>query len=156
MQKDHIRTLKILQSVSEFGGLWKHRNRNPACIKSAKSLQSVKAGHSHVKNWIMVSFAGLWMLWTICAEINICSDIITCLQSAYFMQRFFPMDWSAVVPASHLQTAVSLCITAILPTCHIKCIQHTPEEVWLIRIISNSNILASASCSTSVGTGKFC
>ena len=28
MQKDHIRTLKILLTISEFGGLWKHRN-NP-------------------------------------------------------------------------------------------------------------------------------
>ena len=36
MQKDHIRTLKILQSTSEFGGLWKHRN-NPVCAKSDKS-----------------------------------------------------------------------------------------------------------------------
>ena len=32
MQKDHIRTLKILQSVSEFGGLWKQQN-NQACTK---------------------------------------------------------------------------------------------------------------------------
>ena len=33
MQKDHTRTLKILQSTSEFGGLWKHPN-NPACTNT--------------------------------------------------------------------------------------------------------------------------
>ena len=32
MQKDHLRTLKILQATSEFGGLWKHQN-NLACTK---------------------------------------------------------------------------------------------------------------------------
>ena len=40
MQKDHIRTLKILWSMSEFGGLWKHQN-NPACTKSV-SVQNVE------------------------------------------------------------------------------------------------------------------
>ena len=35
MQKDHIHMLKILQSMSEFGGLWKHQN-NPACTKSVR------------------------------------------------------------------------------------------------------------------------
>ena len=41
MQNDHIyMMLKILQPMSEFGGLWKHRN-NPACTKSVKSLQNV-------------------------------------------------------------------------------------------------------------------
>ena len=40
MQKVHIRTLKILQSLSEFRGLWKHPN-NPACTKSVfKVLKS--------------------------------------------------------------------------------------------------------------------
>ena len=32
MQKDHIRTLKILLITSEFGGLWKHQN-NPVFRK---------------------------------------------------------------------------------------------------------------------------
>ena len=40
MQKDHIRKLKILQPMPEFGGLCKHQN-NPACTKSVKSLQNV-------------------------------------------------------------------------------------------------------------------
>ena len=44
MRKDHIRTLKILQSVSEFGGLWKHPN-NPARSKSARVFESVEDGH---------------------------------------------------------------------------------------------------------------
>ena len=44
MQKDHTRTLKILQPMSEFGGLWKRQN-NPASTKSVKSLQNVKVGH---------------------------------------------------------------------------------------------------------------
>ena len=34
-QKDHVCTLKILLSMLEFGGLWKHQN-NPACIKSVR------------------------------------------------------------------------------------------------------------------------
>ena len=43
MQKDHTRTLKILWSMSEFGGLQKHPN-NPACTQSV-SLQNVEVGH---------------------------------------------------------------------------------------------------------------
>ena len=37
MQKDHICMLKILWSVSEFGGLWKHQN-NTACTRSVSSV----------------------------------------------------------------------------------------------------------------------
>ena len=37
-----LRTLKILQSNSEFGGVSKHQN-NPACTKSV-SLHNVEAG----------------------------------------------------------------------------------------------------------------
>ena len=44
MQKDHIRTLKILYFMSESGGLWKHQN-NPAGTKSVSSLQNVEVGH---------------------------------------------------------------------------------------------------------------
>ena len=33
--------LKILQSVSELGGLWKHQN-NIACPESVKSLKNVE------------------------------------------------------------------------------------------------------------------
>ena len=36
MQKGHMRWLKILQSITEFGGLWKHPI-NPACTKIVKS-----------------------------------------------------------------------------------------------------------------------
>ena len=43
MQKCYVRTLKIPESMSEFGGLWKHQN-NPACTKSVKSLQNVEVG----------------------------------------------------------------------------------------------------------------
>ena len=43
MQKDDIRTLKILQSVSEFDGLSKQQN-NPAYTKSV-SLHNVEVGH---------------------------------------------------------------------------------------------------------------
>ena len=43
MQKDYMRTLKILQSMSEFSGLWKHQN-NRVCIKSV-SLHNVEIGH---------------------------------------------------------------------------------------------------------------
>ena len=32
MQKDLVRTLKVLQSMSEFSGLWKQQN-NSACTK---------------------------------------------------------------------------------------------------------------------------
>ena len=42
MQKDHIRTLKMLQSMSELGGLWK----NHACTKSINNLRNVEGGHS--------------------------------------------------------------------------------------------------------------
>lgn len=42
-KKDHICTLKIMKSMSEFGGLWKHQD-NPACTKSV-SLQTVEVGH---------------------------------------------------------------------------------------------------------------
>ena len=38
-EKDHIRTLKILQSMLEFVGLWKHQN-NPACTKKKKCQES--------------------------------------------------------------------------------------------------------------------
>ena len=41
MQKDHIRTLKILQPMSEFGGLWKHSN-NPTCTKSVRVFRVLK------------------------------------------------------------------------------------------------------------------
>ena len=41
MQKDYIRMLKILQSMSEFGGLWKHPN-NPACTKSVRVFRLLK------------------------------------------------------------------------------------------------------------------
>ena len=43
-KRDPILTLKVLQSMSEFGGLRKHQN-NPACTKSVKSLHNVEAGH---------------------------------------------------------------------------------------------------------------
>ena len=45
MQINRVHSLKILQSISEFGGLWKHQN-NPACTQSVKSLQNVEVGHS--------------------------------------------------------------------------------------------------------------
>ena len=41
MQKDHMRTLMILRSMSEFGGLWKHQN-NPARTKSVRVLTELK------------------------------------------------------------------------------------------------------------------
>ena len=44
MQKDRIRSLKILRFVTEFGGLWEHQT-NPACTKSVKSLHSIEDGH---------------------------------------------------------------------------------------------------------------
>ena len=43
MLKGHLHTLKILESMSEFDGLWKHEN-NPANTKSV-SLQNVEVGH---------------------------------------------------------------------------------------------------------------
>ena len=39
--KDHTRTLKILESMSEFGGLWKHQN-NPACAESVRVFGMLK------------------------------------------------------------------------------------------------------------------
>ena len=42
----YICTLKILLSLSEFDGLWKHQN-NPACTKTKSvSLQNVEVGHN--------------------------------------------------------------------------------------------------------------
>ena len=41
MQKDHIRTLKILWSTSEFSGLWKHQN-NPACTNNVRVSRMMK------------------------------------------------------------------------------------------------------------------
>ena len=38
MQKDHVSMLKILQSTSKFGGLWKQQN-NPACTKNDSNGQ---------------------------------------------------------------------------------------------------------------------
>ena len=38
MQQDHIRMLKILWFMSEFGGLWKEQN-NPACTKNDSNGQ---------------------------------------------------------------------------------------------------------------------
>ena len=43
MQKDHIRTFKIMQSMSKFDGLWKHQN-NPACTKSVITFIMLKMG----------------------------------------------------------------------------------------------------------------
>ena len=43
--QDHIlRTLKILWSMSGFGGLWKQQN-NSACTKNVRSLQNAEVGH---------------------------------------------------------------------------------------------------------------
>ena len=36
--KDHLRTLKILQSVSELGGLWKQRERSESVQKRKTAL----------------------------------------------------------------------------------------------------------------------
>ena len=44
IQKDRIRSLKILRFVSEFGGLWEHQT-NPACSKRCHSLHSIEDGH---------------------------------------------------------------------------------------------------------------
>ena len=41
MQKDRIRTLNILLSMSEFGGLWKHWN-NPWRTKSVRAFRVLK------------------------------------------------------------------------------------------------------------------
>ena len=41
MQKDRIRSLKILRFVSEFGGLWEHQT-NPACTKSVRDFTVLK------------------------------------------------------------------------------------------------------------------
>ena len=32
--RDHIGTLKIMLSMSEHGGLWKHSNNRPVCTKT--------------------------------------------------------------------------------------------------------------------------
>ena len=39
-----VRMLKILSSMSEFGGLLKHQ-KNPACTKSVTGLQNAEFGH---------------------------------------------------------------------------------------------------------------
>ena len=67
MRKDDIRTLKILKSMSEFGGLWKHQNK-PACTKSV-SVQNVKVGHytkeeEDIKILTIIMFGQLYVrLW---------------------------------------------------------------------------------------------
>ena len=43
MRKDHTSSLKVLQSMSEFGWAWKHQN-SPECTESF-SLQNVEAGY---------------------------------------------------------------------------------------------------------------
>ena len=54
-QKDPIRVLKILQSVSEFGGLRKHQNQ-PACTKSVKVFKMLKLYYKHyMKRYVMIS-----------------------------------------------------------------------------------------------------
>ena len=45
-QKDPIRALKILQSMSEFGGLRKHHNK-PACTKSVRVFKMLKLYYKH-------------------------------------------------------------------------------------------------------------
>ena len=42
--KDHIHMLKILSTLSELGGLWKHQN-NPACTKSVRVIRMLNLGH---------------------------------------------------------------------------------------------------------------
>ena len=37
MQEDHLHMLKILQPMSEFGGLWNHQ-KYPSCTKSVTGL----------------------------------------------------------------------------------------------------------------------
>ena len=44
IQKDHICTLNILWSMSEYDGLWKHLY-NPACTKSVRSHKNVEVGY---------------------------------------------------------------------------------------------------------------
>ena len=44
MSKDHIHKLKILSTLSEFGGLRKHQN-NPACTKSVRVIRMLNSGH---------------------------------------------------------------------------------------------------------------
>ena len=44
LQNEHTRTLKSLQYMSVFGGLWKLQN-NPASTKSVKSFYNVEVGH---------------------------------------------------------------------------------------------------------------
>ena len=41
MPNDHMRSLKALQSMSEFGGLWQHQN-NPACTNSVIVFRLLK------------------------------------------------------------------------------------------------------------------
>ena len=42
MQKDPVRPLKILQFMSEFGGLWKQQQKNSACTKSVRVFVMLK------------------------------------------------------------------------------------------------------------------
>ena len=49
MQKDHMSTLEILLSMSEFGGLWKQQN-NPACTKCIRAFRGPKLDNIWKKN----------------------------------------------------------------------------------------------------------
>ena len=42
-----MRTIKILWSMSEFDGLWKHQN-NPACTKSVRLFRVLKMEEDNV------------------------------------------------------------------------------------------------------------
>ena len=48
--KDHVRTLKIMSSMSEFGGLWKHENNQHALYPRRRNVAAqvdggIKNGH---------------------------------------------------------------------------------------------------------------
>ena len=50
MQKDNIPMLRILYSMSEFGGLWKQQN-HPACTKSVRVFIMLKLDTIRKKNF---------------------------------------------------------------------------------------------------------
>ena len=56
MQKDHTRTLKSLESISELGELWKHQN-SPACTKGVRVFSVLKLDIMQKKKWPKVSAA---------------------------------------------------------------------------------------------------
>ena len=124
IQNDYIRTLKILQSMPEFGGLWKHQNK-PACTKSevghctkkkkASICYSISLGHEQRGNrWPLVPAPFLYsvplhgMTFPLLSERNALLTPSSQTSMHFFFQKYTPAMFSVPCCCLH-PSQVSVC-----------------------------------------------